>query len=125
MDMENDKWLILLLSLGLGLLVGMQRESAKSKTAGIRTFPLITLTGTVCGLLAKEFDAWILAVGLLAITLLLVVGNLHRMKKQRRRIRHHYGNCCFIHVWHRSLPGLWRDDDCSCPYWCGNSSSSF
>ncbi len=80
MDMENDKWLILLLSLGLGLLVGMQRESAKSKTAGIRTFPLITLTGTVCGLLAKEFDAWILAVGLLAITLLLVVGNLHRMK---------------------------------------------
>ncbi|HEU4860148.1 MAG TPA: MgtC/SapB family protein [Chitinophagaceae bacterium] len=78
--MENDKWLILLLSLGLGLLVGMQRESAKSKTAGIRTFPLITLTGTVCGLLAKEFDAWILAVGLLAITLLLVVGNLHRMK---------------------------------------------
>lgn len=80
MDMENDKWLILLLSLGLGLLVGMQRESAKSKTAGIRTFPLITLTGTVCGLLAKEFDAWILAVGLLAITSLLVVGNLHRMK---------------------------------------------
>lgn len=78
--MENDKWLILLLSLGLGLLVGMQRESANSKTAGIRTFPLITLTGTICGLLAKEFSGWILAAGLLAIALLLVVGNLHRMK---------------------------------------------
>ena len=80
MNMENEKWLILLLSLGLGLLVGMQRESARSKTAGIRTFPLITLTGTICGLLAKEFDGWILAAGLLAITLLLVVGNLHRLK---------------------------------------------
>jgi uncharacterized membrane protein (DUF4010 family) len=80
MDMENDKWLILLLSLGLGLLVGMQRESVNSKTAGIRTFPLITLSGTICGLLAKEFDGWIVAAGLLAVTLLVVVGNLHRMK---------------------------------------------
>lgn len=80
MDMENDKWLILLLSLGLGLLVGMQRESANSKTAGIRTFPLITLTGTICGLLAKEFDGWIVAAGLLAVTLLVVIANLHRMR---------------------------------------------
>lgn len=81
--MENEKWLILLLSLGLGLLVGMQRQSANSKTAGIRTFPLITLIGTICGLLAKEFDGWILAAGLLAVASLLVVGNLHRMKTEK------------------------------------------
>lgn len=84
--MENDKWLILLLSLGLGLLVGMQRESANSKTAGIRTFPLITLTGTICGLLAKEFDGWILAAGFIAIASLLVLGNLHRMKTDKERM---------------------------------------
>jgi uncharacterized membrane protein (DUF4010 family) len=78
--MENDKWIILLLSLGLGLLVGMQRQAANSKTAGIRTFPLITLTGTICGFIAKEFDGWILAAGFIAIAALLVVGNLFRIK---------------------------------------------
>ena len=78
--MENEKWLILLLSLGLGLLIGMQRQAANSKTAGIRTFPLITLTGTICGLLAKEFDGWILAAGFIAIASLLVIGNLFRIK---------------------------------------------
>jgi uncharacterized membrane protein (DUF4010 family) len=78
--MENDKWIILLLSLGLGLLVGMQRQAANSKTAGIRTFPLITLTGTICGFLSKEFDGWILAAGFIAIASLLVVGNLFRIK---------------------------------------------
>jgi len=78
--MENDKWLVLFLSLGLGLLVGMQRESADSKTAGIRTFPLITLTGTICGLLAKEFNGWILAAGFLAIAAVIVAANLQRIK---------------------------------------------
>jgi len=78
--MENDKWLTLLLSLGLGLLVGMQRQSANSKTAGIRTFPLITITGTICALLAKEFGGWILGAGFIGIAALLVVGNLYRMK---------------------------------------------
>lgn len=81
--MQNDKWLILLLALGLGLLVGMQRQSAKSKTAGIRTFPLITLTGTICGFLAKEFDGWILAVGLIAIAALLIIANVIRPKEDR------------------------------------------
>lgn len=81
--MENDKWLILLLSLGLGLLVGMQRESVNSKTGGIRTFPSITLTGTLCGLLAKEFDGWIVAVGFVAIASLLVVANVLRPKADR------------------------------------------
>jgi len=78
--MENDKWLVLFLSLGLGLLVGMQRESADSKTAGIRTFPLITLTGTICGLLAKEFDGWIIVAGFFAIAVVIVSANLHRIK---------------------------------------------
>lgn len=84
--MQNDQWLILLLSLGLGLLVGMQRQFANSKTAGIRTFPLITLTGTVCGFLSKEFDGWILAVGFIAIAALLVVANVIRSKDDRDNV---------------------------------------
>lgn len=78
--MGNEKWVVLLLSAGLGLLVGMQRQSVNSKTAGIRTFPLITLTGTICGFLAKEFDGWILAAGFLGIAALLTISNLQKIK---------------------------------------------
>jgi len=35
-------------ALALGLLVGMQRERTGSVVAGVRTFPLITMFGTVC-----------------------------------------------------------------------------
>ena len=37
---------LLAISLGLGLLVGIQRERVDAPLAGIRTFPLITLFGT-------------------------------------------------------------------------------
>ena len=79
-SVEKNVYLLLGLSLGLGLLVGLQREYASSKTAGIRTFALITLTGTVCGLLAKEFDAWILVAGFLGIISLLVIGSIQKVK---------------------------------------------
>ncbi|HKO79942.1 MAG TPA: MgtC/SapB family protein, partial [Chitinophagaceae bacterium] len=81
--MENNLYLLLGLSLGLGLLVGLQREYASSKTAGIRTFPLITLTGTVCGLLAKEFDVWILVAGFLGVISLLVIGAIQKVKDKQ------------------------------------------
>src|SRR5688572_9979928 len=80
--MENI-WALLFLSAALGLLVGLQRESSNSQTAGIRTFPLITLSGTVCGLLAKEFGGWILAAGLIAVVALLVMSNVQRIKSKQ------------------------------------------
>ncbi len=49
------------IALGLGLLVGLQRERSHSRWAGIRTFPLITLLGTICGLLAAHLGGWIVA----------------------------------------------------------------
>ncbi len=85
--MENNLYLLLGLSLGLGLLVGLQREYASSKTAGIRTFPLITLTGTVCGLLAKEFDVWILVAGFLGVISLLVIGTIQKLKDKQEEGR--------------------------------------
>lgn len=81
--MENNLYLLLGLSLGMGLLVGLQREYASSKTAGIRTFPLITLTGTVCGLLAKEFDVWILVAGFLGVISLLIIGSIQKIKDKQ------------------------------------------
>ncbi|NII29098.1 MgtC/SapB family protein [Pseudoflavitalea sp. X16] len=81
--MENNLYLLLGLSLGLGLLVGLQREYASSKIAGIRTFPLITLTGTICGLLAKELDVWILVAGFLGVISLLVIGSIQQIKNKQ------------------------------------------
>ena len=81
--MESNIYLLLGLSLGLGLLVGLQREYASSKIAGIRTFPLITLTGTVCGLLAKELNAWVLVAGFGGVISLLVIGNIQQIKNEQ------------------------------------------
>lgn len=64
------------LAIGLGLLVGLQRQRVESRMAGIRTFSLITLLGAVCSALAKPFGVAVLAAGLLAVAGLAVMGNL-------------------------------------------------
>ena len=66
------------LALGLGLLVGLQRERVQARLAGIRTFALITLLGALCGLLAHDLGAWPVALGALGVTALLVAGNMTR-----------------------------------------------
>jgi uncharacterized membrane protein (DUF4010 family) len=58
------------IALGLGLLVGLQRERAGKPLAGIRTFPLITVLGTVCALLGQ----WAVAAGFVGVAALLVAG---------------------------------------------------
>lgn len=63
------------IALGLGLLVGLQREWDKHPLAGIRTFTLITLLGAIAALLARDFGGWIVAAGLLALVGLLISGN--------------------------------------------------
>jgi uncharacterized membrane protein (DUF4010 family) len=68
------------LSLLLGLLVGLQRERTESSVAGIRTFPLITMLGTISGLLGVRFGEWIVAAGLVALAAQFVIGNLARIK---------------------------------------------
>jgi uncharacterized membrane protein (DUF4010 family) len=70
----------LAVALALGLLVGMQRERTERSFAGVRTFPLITMFGTVCALLAPTFGGWMLAAGLLALAALVVMANLARQK---------------------------------------------
>lgn len=66
----------LIIALGLGLLVGLERERAASPLGGVRTFALVTVLGTVCGLLAVDFGGWVVALGLVALAALLVAGNL-------------------------------------------------
>ena len=70
----------------LGLLVGLQREHAASGMAGMRTFPLITVFGSVSAVLANHFhESWIVAAGLLAIVAVTVVGHLFRPQPNGRR----------------------------------------
>jgi uncharacterized membrane protein (DUF4010 family) len=67
------------LALGLGLLVGLQRERSASSMAGFRTFPLVTLLGTIAGVLSN--GSWMLAAaGLLAIAGLCVMANFIKLK---------------------------------------------
>lgn len=63
----------LAIALGLGLLVGLQREAGPPHIAGIRTFALIPLLGWLCAHLSTQFGGWILGAGLLALAGLLVL----------------------------------------------------
>ena len=65
----------LAIALGLGLIVGLQRESADSKLAGLRTFPLVALLGAVCALLAGSAGGWIVGAGLLGVAAATAMGN--------------------------------------------------
>jgi uncharacterized membrane protein (DUF4010 family) len=68
---DSEIFLRLGIALGLGLLVGLQRELAKSQLAGLRTFALITLLGGVAAL----FDDWVLALTLVGVAGTLAMGN--------------------------------------------------
>jgi len=68
------------IALALGLLVGLQRQRADSRVAGVRTFPLITLCGAVAALAAPALGAWLVASGALALAAMLVVSNVAKMR---------------------------------------------
>ena len=61
------------IALGLGLLVGLQREWVEEKPLGLRSFALITLIGALMGLYAEDAGLWVIAVGLLVISLAIFV----------------------------------------------------
>ena len=71
----------LAVSFGLGLLLGLERERRGSLIAGIRTFPLISLFGTVCAQVGQVFGGWVVAVGLVALAAIVVSANSAQMRK--------------------------------------------
>lgn len=70
-----DSLITLGISLGLGLLIGLQRERTEARFGGIRTFPLVSLFGTFCGMLSDGRGAWPIAAGFLAIFGTVAVAN--------------------------------------------------
>jgi uncharacterized membrane protein (DUF4010 family) len=69
-----EPFLQLAVAIGLGLLVGLQRERMHPTVAGIRTFALITVLGTVAAQLSQSFGGWIVAAGLIAAGALVLSG---------------------------------------------------
>lgn len=69
-------------AVGLGLLVGLQREYDDHKMAGIRTFTLVTLFGSITGLLAQELNQGIIiAASIVGLVALVAVVNFYKLKK--------------------------------------------
>jgi uncharacterized membrane protein (DUF4010 family) len=67
----------------LGLLVGLQREHAAHPMAGMRTFPLLTVCGTVAALLGRQFGGWIVAAGWVGMVVVLGIGTLLRLRSEK------------------------------------------
>jgi uncharacterized membrane protein (DUF4010 family) len=67
----DPRMLGLAVAVGLGLLVGLQREFAE-KRIGLRSFALISTIGAIVGILAAQYGQWLLAAGLLAISAVIV-----------------------------------------------------
>jgi uncharacterized membrane protein (DUF4010 family) len=66
-------------SLAIGLLIGLERERRSSAKAGLRTFALVALLGTLSGLLAeKTGSGWILAAGLLSVGAMIIAAYNNR-----------------------------------------------
>lgn len=78
----NAAFAALGIALGLGLLVGIQRERADSALAGVRTFPLITILGVVCAMLSQSVGTWVLPAGLLGVAAATAMGNRMRPATQ-------------------------------------------
>lgn len=66
-----------LISLAIGLLIGLERERNPSAKAGLRTFSLVALAGTLGAMLSEQTGApWILGAGLLIMGGMMVAANV-------------------------------------------------
>lgn len=62
------------ISLGIGLLMGLERERQPETKAGLRTFALVALLGCLAALLAQATgSSWILAAGCVSIAAMMIV----------------------------------------------------
>jgi uncharacterized membrane protein (DUF4010 family) len=92
-DVELERFAGLAVALGVGFLVGLQREQSASEQGtpehlslgGVRTFPLAALLGGLAVLLAGRFGAWVVGAGFL--TLLVPIGLAYADDVRQKRDR--------------------------------------
>jgi len=82
MDTSTELFQKLGISLLLGLLVGMQREHAASRVAGLRSFAMITVAGTLFALIDRQLGVHgvVLAAGFLGLFAVVSIGKYCRMQ---------------------------------------------
>lgn len=100
-----------LTSLSIGLFVGLKRERSPAAKAGLRTFALTSLLGTLLALLSEHMDSpWLLAAGLLAVAGLIVSAYLDGSRTDDPE-RPHKPRCCCASAsvrWSGSASARWR-----------------
>lgn len=70
-----------LISLAIGLLIGLERERNPSAKAGLRTFSLVALAGTLCAMLSQQTgEPWMLGAGLLVMGGMMVAAHLKEVR---------------------------------------------
>lgn len=83
-DLLGPYMLGILMSLAIGLILGLEREYDRLKGdtgyAGIRTFPIATILGFVMGNLSEVFTLWFLIVGLASFILFMGIGQLSKAR---------------------------------------------
>ena len=73
-------------ALGIGLLVGMERERRPDSAAGLRTFALVAMLGCLFALLGEKADGpWVLVAGLLSISVAMVASNFSSRQEEQYR----------------------------------------
>tara|TARA_R110000868_G_scaffold83058_4_gene234700 strand:+ start:19671 stop:20942 length:1272 start_codon:yes stop_codon:yes gene_type:complete len=75
----------ILISLGIGLILGLEREYDKLKEeqgfAGIRTFPIVAIIGFVLGNLSQIYTLWIVIIAVSSFLLFLALSHLSIVQK--------------------------------------------
>lgn len=67
---------VYLISLGIGLLIGLERERARDQAAGLRTFALVALLGTTSALITSLAETpWMIPASLLAVLIAAVAAD--------------------------------------------------
>ena len=73
-------------ALGIGLLIGMERERRSDSAAGLRTFSLVSMLGCLFALLAEHSGGpWLLAVGLIVLALSMIASNFSAQQEEQYR----------------------------------------
>ena len=72
----NETWIQFGASLGIGLLIGIERERNPAAKAGVRTFALVAVFGTLAALVGRLSETpWTVPLGLVAVAVMLIAAH--------------------------------------------------
>ncbi len=73
-------------ALGIGLLIGLERERQPDSAAGLRTFSLVAMLGCLFAMLGeKTAGPWLLSVGLVVLAVAMVGSNFSSQQEEKYR----------------------------------------